>query len=235
MGALGGAGGKAAMRNLSCSRVPNGLPAAVALAALSLAALSVAVGCPAKVATVDVTPPKVTLRGENEQKALVALPKDEDGEEIEGKTATWTSSDNGIAVVDSTGKVKPAGSGTATITAKIDETTGTAAVTVQLLKGVRLEAPAIVIKVGAPRPALKVAFSNEKGEMIDVTDQKIEWKTADPNVATVGPDGVINGVNPGSTSVTAKIDGLSADVAVTVNPADGGADAGVAADGGPKK
>ncbi|OGQ26490.1 MAG: hypothetical protein A2138_20240 [Deltaproteobacteria bacterium RBG_16_71_12] len=193
-------------------------------------------GCPAKVATVEVTPPKVSLRGENEQKTLVATPKDEDGAEIEGRQVTWTSSDTGIAVVDSTGKVKPAGSGTATITAKIDETTGTSSVTVQLLKGVRLEAPAIVIKVGTPRPALKVAFSNEKGEMIDVKDSKVEWKTADPNVATVGPDGVINGVNPGSTTITAKVDGLSADVAVTVNPAEAGSDAGPAPpDAGLKK
>lgn len=194
------------------------------------------VGCPAKVVTVDVVPPKVTLRGENEQKGLVATPKDEDGNAIEGRQVAWTSSDSGIAVVDSMGKVKPAGSGTATITAKIDEATGTSAVTVQLLKGVRLEAPAIVIKVGTPRPALKVAFSNEKGEMIDIKDSKVEWKTADPNVATVGPDGVINGVNPGSTSISAKVEGLSADVAVTVNPADAGADGGPAApDPGPKK
>lgn len=191
-------------------------------------------GCPAKVATVEMTPAKFTLRGENEMKTVVATPKDDDGNAIEDKAVTWTSSDTGIAVVDSTGKVKPAGSGTATITAKVDETTGTATVTVQLLKGVRLEAPAIVIKVGTPRPALKLAFSNEKGEMIDAKDQKIEWKTADPNIATVGPDGVINGVSPGSTSITAKVQGLSADVAVTVNPADAGADA-APADGGPAK
>ena len=190
-------------------------------------------GCPAKVATIEVTPPKFTLRGENEQKALVATPKDDDGNAIEGKPVTWSSSDPGIAVVDSSGKVKPAGSGTATISAKVDEATGTATVTIQLLKGIRLEAPAIVIKIGAPRPALKVAFSNEKGEMIDASDQKIEWKTADPNVATVGPDGVITGVSPGSTSVTAKIDTLSADVAVTVNPGEGTPDAGpVGADAG---
>lgn len=201
-----------------------------------VAASACAVGCPAKVATIDVTPPKVTLRGENEQKTLVASPKDEDGVDIEGKQVTWSSSDDGIAVVDSTGKVKPAGSGTATVTAKVDEATGTATVTVQLLKGIRLEAPAIVIQVGVPRPPLKVAFSNEKGEMIDTKEAKIEWKTADPNVVTVGPDGVIHGVSAGSTTISAKVEGLSADVAVTVNPGEGAADAGpVAADAGPKK
>lgn len=206
-------------------------------APLALAVVvALASGCPAKVASIEVTPPKVNLRGENEMKTLVATPKDDEGNALEGKTVTWSSSDTGIAVVDSTGKVKPAGSGTATITAKVDEASGTAAVTVQLLKGVRLEAPAIVIKVGTPRAPLKVAFTNEKGEVIDAKDQKIDWKTADPNIATVGPDGAIHGVSAGSTSITAKVMGLSADVAVTVNPADAGADAGpLGADGGPVK
>ena len=206
-------------------------------APLALAVVvALASGCPAKVASIEVTPPKVNLRGENEMKTLVATPKDDEGNALEGKTVTWSSSDTGIAVVDSTGKVKPAGSGTATITAKVDEASGTAAVTVQLLKGVRLEAPAIVIKVGTPRAPLKVAFTNEKGEVIDAKDQKIDWKTADPNIATVGPDGAIQGVSAGSTSITAKVMGLSADVAVTVNPADAGADAGpLGADGGPVK
>lgn len=207
-------------------QAPLGLAVVVALAS----------GCPAKVASIELTPAKVNLRGENEMKTLVATPKDEEGNAIEGKTVTWSSSDTGIAVVDSNGKVKPAGSGTATITAKVDEASGTAAVTVQLLKGVRLEAPAIVIKVGTPRAPLKVAFTNEKGEVIDAKDQKIDWKTADPNIATVGPDGAIHGVSAGSTSITAKVEGLSADVAVTVNPADAGADAGpLGADGGPAK
>lgn len=201
-----------------------------------LIAAALGAGCPAKVATVEVAPAKFTLRGENQMKTVVATPKDDEGNAIEDKPVVWSSSDNGIAVVDSTGKVKPAGSGTATITAKVDEITGTASVTVQLLKGIRLEAPAIVIKAGTPRPALKLAFTNEKGELIDAKDQKVEWKTADPNIATVGPDGAITGVNAGSTSITAKVEGLSADVAVTVNPADGATDAGPAgADGGPAK
>lgn len=223
--------------SLVCPAPRSGLPARWRRAPWGLAVVvALASGCPAKVATIELTPPKVTLRGENEMKTLVATPKDDEGNAIEGKTVTWSSSDTGIAVVDSNGKVKPAGSGTATITAKVDEATGTAAVTVQLLKGVRLEAPAIVIKAGTPRAPLKVAFTNEKGEVIDAKDQKVEWKTADPNIATVGPDGAIQGVSAGSTSITAKVEGLSADVAVTVNPADAGADAGpVGADGGPAK
>lgn len=197
----------------------------------SLSLLTVlAAACPAKVATVEVTPPTVVIKAEAETKVMKATPKNEAGEEIEGeKIVAWSSSDPAVAAVDATtGKVKPVGSGKAVITAKIDEATGTANVEVTLLKGMKLESPAVVVKAGVPNPPLKAAFSNEKGEMIDVKDQKIEWKTADPNVATVGTDGAILGVAPGSTTVSARLEGLKADVAVTVNPADPvpGADAG---------
>ncbi len=190
-----------------------------------------AFACTPKAATVEVSPKDVVIKNEADVKPLTAIAKDKDGKQIDlgDKKPVWTSSDPAVAVVDADGKVKPAGSGTATISAKIDEATGTTSVTVKLLKGIKLESPAVVVKVGAPQPPLKVAFTNEKGEIIDVKDAKVEWKTADPNIATVGPDGTISGVNPGSTTVTCRVSGLSADVAVTVNPSEDAA----APDAGP--
>lgn len=196
-----------------------------------LGLVAVAAGCPAKPASVTITPPKLVIKSEADTKTLSAVAKNEAGEEIEGEQQiAWSSSDPAVASVDAaTGKVKPVGSGKATITAKIGEASGTAEVEVVLLKGMKLESPAIVIKAGQPNPPLKVAFSNEKGEMIDAKDAKIEWKTADPNIATVGPDGAITGVSPGSTTVSARLEALGADVAVTVNPSETAA----AADAGP--
>ena len=196
----------------------------------AVAATLVFAACPAKVATVEVAPKDVKIKSEADVKTMTASAKDKDGKAVElgEKKPTWTSSDPAVAVVDADGKVKPAGSGKAVITAKIDEASGTATVTVMLLKGIKLESPAIVVKVGAPNPPLKVAFSNEKGEMLDVKDAKVDWKSADPNVATVGADGAVKGVSPGSTTVTARLEALSADVAVTVNP-------GESADAGPEQ
>jgi uncharacterized protein YjdB len=192
-------------------------------------AVFVASGCPAKVATIEVTPAKTLIKNEADTKTLIATPKDADGTAIEGKVPTWSSSDPAVAAVDSSGKVKPAGTGKTTITAKIDEMSGTAEVEVKLLKSIKLESPAMVIKAGVANPPLKVAFMNEKGEPVELADAKVEWKSADPNIATVGPDGAVKGVAPGSTTVNARVNELSADVAVTVNPADPGPDAGVPA------
>jgi uncharacterized protein YjdB len=185
-------------------------------------------GCPAKVATIEIAPPELKIKSDADTKSLSATPKDKDGQAIEGKQIAWSSSDPAVVTVDEQGKVKPVGSGKATITAKADEASGSANVEVVLLKGIKLESPAIVIKAGTPNPPLKVAFTNEKGEIIENPEAKVEWKSADPNVATVGPDGAVTGVNAGSTTITALVDVLKADVAVTVNPGDApaGADAG---------
>jgi uncharacterized protein YjdB len=192
------------------------LPFPLVVAVVSAAALS---GCPAKVATVEVAPAQLTIKSETDTKSFRATAKDADGNELADKPVTWTSSDPAVATVDAQGKVKPAGSGKATITATVETASGSGAVEVSLLKGIKLESPAVVIKVGTPGQPLRVAFTNEKGELIG-SDAKIEWKSADPNVATVGPDGAITGVAPGSTTVSAKVEALTADVAVTVNPAD---------------
>lgn len=179
--------------------------------------------CPAKVASVEVVPKEVKFGAESETKTLSATPKDADGQAIAEKTIAWSSSDPAVAAVDESGKLKPVGSGKATITAKVEEVTGSATVEVALLKGIRLESPAIVIKAGVPNPPLKLAFQNEKGDIIDASNAKVEWKSADPNVATVGADGAIMGVAAGSTVITARVETLSTDVAVTVNPGDAAA------------
>ena len=67
----------------------------------SLALLSGLAACPAKVATVEVTPPAVTIKSEAETKQLQATAKNEAGEAIEGeKVVAWTSSDPAVAAVD---------------------------------------------------------------------------------------------------------------------------------------
>lgn len=191
-----------------------------AFSAVTLASGLMLAGCPAKVASVEMDPANMLIKSEAETKSLVATPKDAEGNPIAGKQIVWSSSDAAIATVDETGKVKPAASGKATITAKVDEAMGISEVTVRFVKAMKLESPAIVVKVGTPNPALKVTFNNEKGEPVENAEAKIEWSSADPNVATVGPDGTVTGVAPGSTSITAKSEAVSESVVVTVNPAD---------------
>jgi uncharacterized protein YjdB len=186
-----------------------------AVAALSL----VVAACPAKVASIEVAPAKVMLKSDTQSQKLSATPKDSDGAAIEDeRPVAWTSADPAVATVDASGLVKPAGSGKTTVTATIEEQTASVPVEVMLLKAIKLPSLAIVVSVGKPAEALALVFTNEKGEAITPAgdDAKVAWKTADAAVATVSDTGVITGVAPGSTTLTALVKDLKAEMAVTV-------------------
>ena len=185
---------------------------------LCLVVISTA-GCPAKVATIEIAPAKVDLRSDTQTRVLTATPKDEAGAAIEGeRVTTWSSADVGVVIVDTSGKVKPTGSGTTTVTATIEEKTASVPVTVILLKRIQLQSPAMVIVAGTPSEPLALNFMNERGEQIAPDGQKISWKTADPAVAKVSETGVVTGIAAGSTLLTAEVPPLKAEMTVTVNP-----------------
>ncbi len=195
------------------------LPAALLVSFASLLA-----GCPAKVAVVEVTPQKVSFDTESATKPLTVTLKDADGALIEdAKPATWSSKDPAIASVGADGVVKPVGTGSTTITATVDEHSGTAAVDVLLLKRIQLQSPAMVVVVGTPSDALALNYMNERGEpvVVDAALAKwpVEWKTTDAAIATVSDKGVVLGVAAGSTMLHVTVNELKAEMSITVNPA----------------
>lgn len=82
------------------------------------------------VSSVVVTPAQTQLASINETVQLTATAKDALGNDVAGKTATWVSSAASVASILETGVAKAAANGSATMTATIDNTTGTATVTV---------------------------------------------------------------------------------------------------------
>src|ERR1039458_6230056 len=67
-------------------------------------------------ASLTVLPPSVSLDGPESYQQLLAETSQENHQEDWTRTAQWTSSNPGIAKVDQTGMVRPAGDGEATIT-----------------------------------------------------------------------------------------------------------------------
>jgi uncharacterized protein YjdB len=196
-----------------------------------ISALVVVAGtaCPAKVATVEVAPAKLELHGEGEEKVFQATVKSEKGEDIAEKKVTWSTSDPAVATVDvATGKVKAVGSGDATITAKVDEVEGKAQIHIAILRSVKADSPALVVQAGAPAQKINLAYMNERGEVMPGDAYKVEWTSSDPATVSVTTAGEVQGVQPGAATVTAKVNDLKSDVAVTVTAAAGAA----SADGG---
>lgn len=119
-------------------------------------------------------------------------------------TVTWSSSDESVATVTQSGKVKALKKGKATITAKIDgyESSDACEVTVRSPRPTSIDIPedSYSIFVGESLTISPVV----KPEGAEYT---LIWKSSDQDVATVSQTGVVTAKNIGETRITATIQG----------------------------
>ncbi|MBP5530072.1 MAG: Ig-like domain-containing protein [Lachnospiraceae bacterium] len=128
-------------------------------------------------------------------------------EEATNKTLNWSSSNESVATVDSSGNVTGLSAGDVTITVSATDESGVS--------------KTIGIKVNDIPPADKkvesVTISGQrnikKGETLnlqvnvapdDATNKSVTWSSNNESVATVNANGVVTGVNAGSAVITAK-------------------------------
>ena len=138
------------------------------------------------------------------------------------KRVTWSSSDTGVATIDSKGNVTGVKPGTATITVKTTDGGKTATCVVTVTKkptpvsGVTINRTSLTLTVGGG--AILVATVSPE----DATNQKIVWSSSDESVATVDENGEVTAVKKGTAKVTATTeDGgktATCDVTVTDQP-----------------
>ena len=142
------------------------------------------------IASVAVTPGTPTLVSLGATIQLTATPKDANGNPITGQTATWSSSDNGIATVSGLGLVTAvANGGPVTITATVGAFTGTAAATVaQVVSTVDVTPPATTLIAVASTVQLAAAPKDALGH--PVLGQTVTWSSSNSSIAMVGPTGL---------------------------------------------
>lgn len=128
---------------------------------------------------------------------------------------SWESSDDSIVSVDSDGIIKANKIGTAYITA-----TATSGVSAQC--NVTVNQPAAVIKLNKSEITTYVGSTYQLSSSVlplDTTDS-VSWKSNNTSYATVSNTGLVTGVRPGSTSITARTsNGLTATCNVTIKEA----------------
>lgn len=158
------------------------------------------------------------IEGKELQLTATVLPTDATNQSL-----AWSSSVEGVATVDSTGKVTAIKAGTTVITATAKDDSGISAsctvqVTVPTVKvtGITLnKTTASVVK--GKTVALTATVTPDTA-----TDKTIKWTTSNKNVATVSPDGVVTAVAAGTAIITATaVDGskVTATCKITVtNP-----------------
>lgn len=144
-------------------------------------------------------------------------------------TVTLTSSNEKVATVNNFGRVTGIAPGTATITATCGSVTATTTVTVISIPStdtttttvpasssansgqvVTVTPSYVVLKPGATRTLSAKATPSS-------ASQKFTYKSANSNIATVSPTGVITAVGTGATSITVSNGKASALVTVIVN------------------
>jgi len=177
---------------------------------------------PVPVATVAVSPLSANVFVGATQ-TLVAITKDANGQTLNGRVVSWSSSATGVATVSASGVVTGVGPGTAVITATSEGKTGTATIIV-------LKVPVGTVTV-APSPAtvgssqtLQLTATVKDQNGVVVTDRTVTWSSNNSSVAAVSSTGLVTaGLVTGGTSLSATItatsEGKSGSTVVTVTPA----------------
>ena len=171
---------------------------------------------PSVVATVMVSPPEASIEaGGTHQFEATALT--DDGMPIPGAEFTWTSSDDGVASVDSNGLATGVSAGEAAITATADGVSDMAILTVTepppVIATVMVSPPEASIEEGGTHQFEATALTDD-GMMIPGAE--FDWTSSDENVATVDSNGLATGVSAGEAEITATVDGVSDMAILTV-------------------
>ncbi len=171
---------------------------------------------PPMVATVTVTPPIAEIE-EGQTHQFFAIAADADGMLIQGAPITWTSSDENVATVSSTGLATGVGPGEATITATSDGESGEATLTVT-------EAPPVLARIEVSPPMAEIEEGQTEqftargltSDNEEIPDLDFTWSSGNANVATVDAVGLATGVSAGTASIRAMAEGITGSGSLTV-------------------
>jgi uncharacterized protein YjdB len=169
---------------------------------------------PAPVATIEVTPATLSL-GVGEAGQLVVVLRDANGVELNDRVVSWTTSDDGVAIVSSTGLVLARARGSAVVTATSEGKKATVAVDVHdvAVASVAILPSSATIGIGGSVQLVAVPRDAAGNPLPGRT---VDWTTDAPTIATVSSSGFVSGLAGGVARITATSEGKSATAEVTV-------------------
>ncbi|HET9602985.1 MAG TPA: Ig-like domain-containing protein [Gemmatimonadales bacterium] len=171
------------------------------------------------VASVVLSPSPISVTaGQTVQ--LSAATKAADGTALSGRSLTWSSSNDKVATVSSSGLLTGVGAGTAAISVISEGAADTAsaevAPSVVPVASVVMSDSDATLMVGDSK---QLVATPRDADGTALTGRTITWASSRTSVATVSSSGLVKAVAAGSASVTATVDGKSASSAITVEAA----------------
>ena len=166
------------------------------------------------VASVQVTPGNKSLFVE-ESFQLSAVTRDAGGNILTGRPITWSSNNESVATVSSTGLVTALAPGGAIITATSEGRSAPASVTVSAIPVASIQVqPRTLSLINGQTAQLQAQPLDANGKPL--VGRVILWFTNNASVATVNANGLVTAQAPGSATITATSEGKSATSTVTV-------------------
>ena len=190
------------------------MTAALLLAVLAACSDAVAPAIP--VASVVVAPSS-SLLTVGTQVTLQATPTAANGEELE-RPVTWSSEDEALATVSSTGVVSALGAGTVGIRATSEGHAGRAVLTIVPVEPVpvaevQLSVDNEIVLAWDGETTISAVALDAQGNVL--VGRPVQWHTTKPNVVAVN-HGALYAIRPGSAIVSAIIEGKAGSVGVRV-------------------
>ena len=174
---------------------------------------------PRPVSSVEVLPSSVSLQVDDTV-VLQAVARASDGSVLTGRIPTWTTGDPAVVTVTPDGRAVAAGAGSTVVTAEVEGVRGGAVVNVRArivlaVATVRIEPAAAGLVVGDSLALLAIVTASD-GTVLSGRD--VSWASSTPAVATVGPDGRVRALTPGTSVVTAQSEGIVGQAMISVTP-----------------
>lgn len=205
--------------------------------------VTVTVAEPPEVDRVAVEPMTATIE-EGEMQQFNATAYDADDMEITGKTFTWQTASTTVATIDGMGLATGVGGGSTTITATVDEVSGTARLTVTGEPDPDPDPPdtpdppdppdppppppppppPVVASVTVSPPSASIEEGDTRqftaraldSDNAEITGKTFAWSSSNTTVATINSSGLATARNAGSTMISATVDGVSGEATLTV-------------------
>jgi len=181
-------------------------------------------GGSASIASVSVSPALDTAVSIDETVAFSAAAHDAGGSSVSGASFSWSSTDEGVATVSSSGQATARANGTAKIVATAGGEADTATLVVEQRPDTVVVSPDSA-RLSLPGDTMRFTASVDDANGHEMLGVPVEWGVSDSSVATIDSAGLVTAVQTGRVSViasaaTAGVSGAAAlRVSSTVPPA----------------